>query len=143
MDNYKKIFKKELSKYLHNEERVNIIVSSLVELCNNDTNKFKTIAAKILCISEKNEDVIMNSTTEEILNGQAWDLLPKEWKIEINNHTMQAKLGCASKISNSSIYVCKKCKSNKTSYFERQDRSADEGMTVHITCCNCGQYWRE
>jgi len=37
---------------------------------------------------------------------------------------------------------CGKCKKNKISYFEIQQRSADEPMTTHYTCLNCGNRWR-
>ena len=40
------------------------------------------------------------------------------------------------------MFKCGKCKSNKTSYFQLQTRSADEPMTTFITCKNCGNRWR-
>lgn len=44
--------------------------------------------------------------------------------------------------SNSGVYRCPKCKSNNTSYTERQTRSADEPMTVFCRCMSCGARWR-
>ena len=39
-------------------------------------------------------------------------------------------------------FKCSRCKKRKCSYFELQTRSADEPMTVFITCINCGKRWK-
>jgi DNA-directed RNA polymerase subunit M/transcription elongation factor TFIIS len=39
-------------------------------------------------------------------------------------------------------YVCRKCKSNKCTYYQLQTRSADEPMTDFVTCIKCGHHWR-
>tara|TARA_Y100001936_G_C15753820_1_gene497504 strand:+ start:21 stop:494 length:474 start_codon:yes stop_codon:yes gene_type:complete len=39
-------------------------------------------------------------------------------------------------------FKCGRCKKRKCSYFELQTRSADEPMTVFITCINCGKRWK-
>jgi len=39
-------------------------------------------------------------------------------------------------------FVCRKCKSNKTIFYQKQTRSADEPMTTFITCEN-GHRWKE
>ena len=39
------------------------------------------------------------------------------------------------------ILKCPKCKSNKTSYFQMQTRSADEPMTTYAECL-CGNKWK-
>jgi DNA-directed RNA polymerase subunit M/transcription elongation factor TFIIS len=41
------------------------------------------------------------------------------------------------------MFVCGQCKSDKTSYYQQQTRSADEPMTCFITCNNCGKRWRQ
>ncbi len=40
-------------------------------------------------------------------------------------------------------FKCGRCKSRKCTYYELQTRSADEGMTIFITCLNCGNRWRQ
>jgi len=42
------------------------------------------------------------------------------------------------------IYTCPKCKGNKTFFYSRQMRSADEPMTTIITCANtdCQYRWK-
>lgn len=41
------------------------------------------------------------------------------------------------------IYQCKRCGDRKTVSTEKQTRSADEPMTVFITCLSCGNKWKE
>jgi transcription elongation factor S-II len=40
------------------------------------------------------------------------------------------------------VYQCKRCKSRKCVYSEQQVRSADESMTVFVTCLDCGKQWK-
>eukprot|EP00743_Colponemidia_sp_Colp-15_P004416 GILK01004762.1.p1 GENE.GILK01004762.1~~GILK01004762.1.p1 ORF type:complete len:291 (-),score=57.42 GILK01004762.1:149-1021(-) len=40
------------------------------------------------------------------------------------------------------MFVCGKCKSDKTTYYQMQTRSADEPMTTFVTCLNCGNRWK-
>lgn len=32
------------------------------------------------------------------------------------------------------LFICNKCKQNKTTYFQMQTRSSDEPMTTFVTC---------
>lgn len=40
-------------------------------------------------------------------------------------------------------YTCRRCKSAKTVYTAMQIRSADEPMTVFVTCLTCGKNWKD
>lgn len=40
-------------------------------------------------------------------------------------------------------FKCGRCKQRKCSYFELQTRSADESMTIFITCIECGNRWKQ
>jgi len=39
-------------------------------------------------------------------------------------------------------FKCGKCKSRKTTFYLLQTRSADEPMTVYVTCLGCGHKWK-
>lgn len=39
-------------------------------------------------------------------------------------------------------FKCGKCGKRKCTYYEKQTRSADEPMTVFVSCMNCGNKWR-
>lgn len=41
------------------------------------------------------------------------------------------------------MFTCGKCKKNKCTFYEKQIRSGDEGMTLFIHCVNCGHKWRQ
>jgi len=40
-------------------------------------------------------------------------------------------------------FTCRKCRSKKCTYYELQTRSADEPMTLFITCIDCGTKWKQ
>jgi len=39
-------------------------------------------------------------------------------------------------------FTCRKCKSNKCTYYQQQVRSADEPMTTFVQCISCGNRWK-
>ena len=39
-------------------------------------------------------------------------------------------------------FKCRKCKSNKCTYYQMQTRSADEPMTTFVSCIECGNRWK-
>ena len=42
----------------------------------------------------------------------------------------------------SGVYKCKTCGGDKTIQHETQTRSADEPMTLFVTCVNCKKTWK-
>jgi hypothetical protein len=40
-------------------------------------------------------------------------------------------------------FRCRRCQKRECTYYELQTRSADEPMTIFITCLNCGKEWRQ
>jgi len=40
------------------------------------------------------------------------------------------------------MFKCGKCKQRKTTYYQKQIRSADEPMTTFVECLNCGNKWK-
>jgi transcription elongation factor S-II len=59
----------------------------------------------------------------------------KEMKKEYNSNVLKDP-------NYKGIFRCNRCKSYKTTYYEMQTRSADEPMTVFITCHNCDSRWK-
>ena len=39
-------------------------------------------------------------------------------------------------------FKCRKCFSRSCSYYEVQTRSADEPMTIFVTCIKCNNTWK-
>jgi len=40
-------------------------------------------------------------------------------------------------------FFCSRCQKRECTYYELQTRSADEPMTIFITCVNCGKRWKQ
>lgn len=88
----------------------------------------------------KNSDGIMIS---KIAYYQPHELLPEKWNEHIENKNKKDENICNSKqLAKTDMFKCSKCKKRECSYYELQVRSADESMTVFITCVNCGHRWR-
>lgn len=41
------------------------------------------------------------------------------------------------------VYTCRACKSKKTQYTCLQTRSADEPMSIYVSCLHCGKRWKD
>ena len=96
-----------------------------------------------------NRGFVESLNTEHITPQQAvmlspQDMYPERWKtlIDKQNHELDS-LG-KSREETTNAYWCPKCHRNKCTFFLRQDRSSDEPMTAHVTCCyeHCGNKFR-
>lgn len=71
-------------------------------------------------------------------------LHPEVWSSLVTEKTLRDQ--CADKVSrvkaNTTALACGRCKSKECYFYELQTRSADEPMTVFITCLDCGHRWR-
>ena len=71
------------------------------------------------------------------------DMLPELWKPLIdktmwrNEHVLEEKPAAMT-----DTFKCGKCKKRECAYQELQLRSADEPMTIFVTCLNCGHRWK-
>lgn len=82
-------------------------------------------------------------TPEQLVNMNYQDLFPENWKELIDEKYKRDKiLYETKKEAMTDQFLCGKCKSRETSYYEVQTRSADESMTIFITCLNCGNRWK-
>jgi transcription elongation factor S-II len=104
------------------------------------------------------------SKLRTVLNNLTPDLIDKLNKNEIVPHTiafmshqelqpnkwdklldMKKKVDDSlfnSSTTESELFTCYKCKTNKCKYYKLQTRSADEPMTTFVTCVNCGNRWK-
>jgi DNA-directed RNA polymerase subunit M/transcription elongation factor TFIIS len=73
------------------------------------------------------------------------DLFPERWKDIISAVAMKRQASAsADETAFSTEFKCPRCKQRKCSYTEVQTRSADEPMTIFVTCVNpkCKHQWR-
>lgn len=99
-------------------------------------------------INLKNKNLLNKIINKEILAHEVafmthQEMNPEKWNklLEIQKERDENKY--APKIEASTDnFTCRKCKSNKCSYYQLQTRSADEPMTTFVTCLNCTARWK-
>jgi len=71
------------------------------------------------------------------------EMRPDKWKELIEEKAKRDANKFEQNIEASTdTFTCRKCKQNKCTYYQMQTRSADEPMTVYISCINCGNRWK-
>ena len=82
--------------------------------------------------------------TKDIANLQNHEIYPEFWKEKIDNKMKRDQMLFEMKPeSMTDVFLCRKCNKRECSYYEMQTRSADEPMTVFVTCLNCKSRWRQ
>ncbi len=68
---------------------------------------------------------------------------PERWRVLIEKKMKRDASKYDDNIqASTNMYTCRKCKSNRCTYYEMQTRSADEPATIFVTCLDCGKHWR-
>ena len=98
----------------------NLSNQELVENINNGTIKSYSIA----------------SMTHQEMKPSKWDELIQA-KIKRDKNKYEVRLEAAT-----DTFKCRKCHSNKCTYYQMQTRSADEPMTTFVQCIECGNRWK-
>jgi len=71
------------------------------------------------------------------------ELQPEKWSKLIEAKIKRDKSKFENHVEASTdTFTCRKCKSNKCSYYALQTRSADEPMTIYVTCLSCDNRWK-
>jgi len=74
--------------------------------------------------------------THQELNPDKWEPLIKA-KSKRDQNKFETNVEAAT-----DTFTCRKCKSNKCTYYQMQTRSADEPMTTFVSCIDCGARWK-
>jgi len=74
--------------------------------------------------------------THQELNHKKWDKLIELKSIRDKNK-FEINMAAAT-----DTFTCRKCKGKNCTYYLQQIRSADEPMTIFVTCCDCGNRWK-
>ena len=92
----------------------------------------------------KNDDILsqikdgsIKSHTIAFMTHQ--ELNPNRWAMMIEQKSKRDKSKFEVNMEAATdLFTCKKCKSKKCTYYQLQTRSADEPMTIFVTCLECG-----
>ena len=89
-------------------------------------------------------DINIDFDIENIASMSYQELFPEIWKKMMDDKYKREKLLYEEKQeAMTDQFKCARCKSRKCTYYELQTRSADEAMTIFITCINCGNRWKQ
>lgn len=80
---------------------------------------------------------------EEIPFMTSYEMFPEKW-FELKDKLLQReqKILEGNKSRATDQFKCRRCGKRECTYYELQTRSADEPMTIFVTCLNCGKEWR-
>ena len=74
--------------------------------------------------------------THQEMSPEKWDELI-QLKIKRDKTKYETNMEAAT-----DTFKCRKCHTNKCTYYQLQTRSADEPMTTFVTCLECGNRWK-
>ena len=83
-------------------------------------------------------------TFEEISKMDPYQLFEGRWHDSFVAQQVREKRQLeGNKAMATDRFLCGRCHKRECTYYEMQTRSADEPMTIFITCLNCGKHWRQ
>lgn len=83
-------------------------------------------------------------TFEDIAKMDTYELFPSRWKEQFEKQQIREKRQLEGNRSMATdMFLCTRCHKRECTYYEMQTRSADEPMTIFITCLNCSKHWRQ
>ena len=73
-----------------------------------------------------------------------YELFPSRWRDQFEKQQIREKKQLeGNRDMATDHFLCGRCNKRECTYYEMQTRSADEPMTIFITCVNCGKHWRQ
>jgi DNA-directed RNA polymerase subunit M/transcription elongation factor TFIIS len=83
-------------------------------------------------------------TIESLETMDNYQIFPSKWKADFEFQQLREKRQLeGNKSMATDKFTCGRCWKKECTYYEMQTRSADEPMTIFITCLNCGKHWRQ
>ncbi len=83
-------------------------------------------------------------TFENITAMNTYELFPSHWREMFEQRQIREKKQLEGNRDRATDqFTCTRCWKRECTYYEMQTRSADEPMTIFITCLNCGKKWRQ
>jgi len=143
MSIYNYAIKNSTSNYIFsnwdNQDFINIYVNKSKSLISNLCKEYGVNNNQISSILKKKKTKL-----EKIAELSYNELFPKNWQGILDEKIKIEKMKKeAIEASATDMFKCFKCYKRKCTYFELQTRSADEPMTIFISCLECGNKWKE
>lgn len=83
-------------------------------------------------------------TIESLCDADTYTISNDMWRDYIHRRQQREKRQLeGNKAMATDQFYCKQCHKRECTYYEMQTRSADEPMTIFISCLNCGKQWRQ
>lgn len=83
-------------------------------------------------------------TIDDLASMDPYQLFEGRWKDSFVQQQVREKRQLeGNKAMATDRFLCSRCWKRECTYYEMQTRSADEPMTIFITCLNCGKHWRQ
>ena len=92
------------------------------------------LASMVISGAIKSQDIAF--MTHQEMCPEKWEELIKAKSIRDQNKFEQ------NLEATTDTFKCRKCHSKKCSYYQMQTRSADEAMTIYVSCIDCGNRWK-
>lgn len=159
--NLRKTTKKEFENFITDKKITKKIETSLYNFATEYVEKNNIDPTLIESIyNDKKEDLLKNINPESELNNKKFlsrildkkidhnsiafldpsDIDPEYWESTINK--LQLREDKSKNIATTDMFTCGKCKEKKCTVHQMQTRSADEPMTVFVTCMECGHTFK-
>jgi len=142
---YKKIKNKKITIEL--EEDIYLYCQNKIN--NNKDKLYNVYVHKIKNIyNNLTEYVIKKIKKKELTNANIieyspWELNPIEWEKYLNEQKKKDTIVMKkTPKQTTNLYTCSRCKNKECSTYQLQTRSADEPMTLFVTCENCNKVWK-
>ena len=134
ISNVVQIEEKIFEKYKGDSPYSNRVLEILHNIKENEDFRNKIVNGDIKSEELATMDVI------KMISKEKQEQINKERNNEVNS--IQGDWRLKHMKATSGVYKCRKCGGNKTTQGEMQTRSADEPMTLFITCLECGNQWK-
>lgn len=93
-----------------------------------------------LLLQQLNDSSIKSHSLAELTHQE---MCPSKWEKLIEQKSKKDKSIFENKTeAATSTFMCRKCHSRNCTYYMQQTRSADEPMTIFVTCIDCGQRFK-